>query len=227
MSATVRRLLSAGAAIAGILVLWEFLVRLTGTPAFILPPPSRVGAAFLARPDYYLGHAAITASEIIIGLVTGTLLGMATALVIAASPRLERLVGPALVASQALPVFAIAPLLVIWLGFGLASKIAMAALIIYFPVATAFADGLRRTDPGLLDLARLGGAGRGATLGLITYRPPCPRSAPACALPPALPRSAPLSANGSAPPPALASSCCMPMPACRPTASLSPWSFLP
>ncbi len=167
MSATVRRLLSAGAAIAGILVLWEFLVRLTGTPAFILPPPSRVGAAFLARPDYYLGHAAITASEIIIGLVTGTLLGMATALVIAASPRLERLVGPALVASQALPVFAIAPLLVIWLGFGLASKIAMAALIIYFPVATAFADGLRRTDPGLLDLARLGGAGRGATLGLI------------------------------------------------------------
>ena len=167
LSATVRRLLSLAAGLAGIAALWEMSVRLADTPAFLLPPPSRIGAAFLARPDYYLGHAAITASEIIIGLVVGTLLGMATALVIAASPRLERLVGPALVASQALPVFAIAPLLVIWLGFGLASKIAMAALIIYFPIATAFADGLRRTDPGLLDLARLGGAGRGTMLALI------------------------------------------------------------
>ncbi len=167
MSATVHRLLSFSAGIAGIAALWEISVRLAGTPAFLLPLPSRIGAAFLARPDYFLGHAAITASEILIGLVTGALLGVSTALVIATSPRLERLVGPALVASQALPVFAIAPLLVIWLGFGLTSKIAMAALIIYFPVATAFADGLRRTDPGLLDLARLGGASRGATLRLI------------------------------------------------------------
>ncbi len=167
MPAAVHRLLNLVAGLAGIAALWEISVRLAGTPAFLLPPPSRIGAAFLARPDYYLGHAAITASEIVIGLVIGTLLGVATALVIAASPRLERLVGPALVASQALPVFAIAPLLVIWLGFGLASKIAMAALIIYFPIATAFADGLRRTDPGLLDLARLGGAGRGTMLRLI------------------------------------------------------------
>ncbi len=167
MSATVHRLLSLFAGIAGIAALWEIAVRLAGTPAFLLPPPSRIGAAFAARPDYFLGHAAITASEILIGLATGTLLGVTTALIIAASPRLERLLGPALVASQALPVFAIAPLLVIWLGFGLTSKIAMAALIIYFPIATAFADGLRRTDPGLLDLARLSGAGRGAMLRLI------------------------------------------------------------
>ncbi len=167
MSATVRRLLSLFAGVAGVAALWEILVRIAGTPAFLLPPPSRIGAAFAARPDYFLGHAAITASEILIGLATGTLLGVTTALIIAASPRLERLLGPALVASQALPVFAIAPLLVIWLGFGLTSKIAMAALIIYFPIATAFADGLRRTDPGLLDLARLGGAGRGTMLRLI------------------------------------------------------------
>ena len=167
MPATVHRLLSLAAGLAAIAAVWEVAVRLTGTPAFLLPSPSRIGEAFLARPDYYLEHAAITATEILIGLATGALLGVATALVIAASPRLERLVGPALVASQALPVFAIAPLLVIWLGFGLASKIAMAALIIYFPIATAFADGLRRTDPGLLDLARLEGAGRATMLRLI------------------------------------------------------------
>ncbi len=116
MSATVHRLLNLVAGLAGIAALWEISVRLAGTPAFLLPPPSRIGAAFLARPDYYLGHAVITASEILIGLATGVFLGVATALIIAASPRLERLVGPALVASQALPVFAIAPLLVIWLG---------------------------------------------------------------------------------------------------------------
>ena len=61
---------------------------------------------------------------------------------------------PFLVISQAVPVFALAPLLVLWLGFGMASKIAMAVLIIYFPVTAAFFDGLRRTDPGWLDLAR-------------------------------------------------------------------------
>ena len=59
-----------------------------------------------------------------------------------------------LIASQAVPVFALAPLLVLWLGYGLASKIAMAALVIYFPVASAFYDGLRRTEPGWLELAR-------------------------------------------------------------------------
>ena len=70
-------------------------------------------------------------------------------------PLVERAFGPLLVASQALPVFAIAPLLVVWLGFGLASKVTMATLIIFFPVATNFLEGLRRTDPGLVDLSRL------------------------------------------------------------------------
>jgi len=59
-----------------------------------------------------------------------------------------------LVASQAVPVFALAPILVLWLGYGMASKVAMACLVIFFPVALAFWDGLRRTDPGWLDLAR-------------------------------------------------------------------------
>ena len=65
---------------------------------------------------------------------------------------------PVLVASQAVPVFALAPILVLWLGYGIASKVAMATLIIYFPVAANFYDGLRRTEPGWLDLARAMGA---------------------------------------------------------------------
>jgi putative hydroxymethylpyrimidine transport system permease protein len=72
-----------------------------------------------------------------------------------------------MVVSQAIPVFAIAPLLVLWLGFGLASKIVMATIAIFFPVASAFHDGLLRTDQNLIDLARLHGAGRGQMLRLL------------------------------------------------------------
>jgi putative hydroxymethylpyrimidine transport system permease protein len=153
--------------LAAVLAVWEAAVAIAGTPAFILPPPSLILSAFLVQAGFYLHHAGITATEILLGFAAGVGAGMATALVITASPALSRLIGPALVASQALPVFAIAPLLVIWFGFGMISKIVMAALIIYFPVATAFADGLRRTDPGLLDLAHLNGAGRAQTFSLI------------------------------------------------------------
>jgi putative hydroxymethylpyrimidine transport system permease protein len=71
---------------------------------------------------------------------------------------------PILVFTQALPVFALAPILTLWLGFGMGSKIAMAVLIIYFPVTSAFFDGLMRTPAGFLDLARTMGAGKWATL---------------------------------------------------------------
>ena len=81
----------------------------------------------------------------------GTLLGIATALNLAVSPAARYLIRPALVATQSLPVFALAPILTLWLGFGIGSKIAMAVLIIYFPVTSAFFDGLMRTPPGFLD----------------------------------------------------------------------------
>jgi putative hydroxymethylpyrimidine transport system permease protein len=71
---------------------------------------------------------------------------------------------PVLVVSQAVPVFALAPLLVLWFGYGIGSKVAMATLIIYFPVTASFFDGLRRTDPGWLDLAQTMGASAWATL---------------------------------------------------------------
>lgn len=150
-----------------LLVLWEAGVRLFDVAAYALPAPSGVATAFLAEPAFFLRHAAITAGEILLGLLVGGTLGAGTALALAASPRLESAARPLLVASQALPVFALAPLLVVWLGFGVASKIAMASLIIYFPVASAFSDGLSRLDPGLADLARLHGAGRLQTLRLL------------------------------------------------------------
>lgn len=139
---------------AGLLGLWELLVRLTAVPPFILPSPLAVGAALAGRAELILGHAAVTAAEILLGLVIGSLLGMVTAIVIAALRGARAWVLPVLVVSQALPVFALAPLLVLWFGYGMASKVAMAVLIIFFPVTAAFHDGLRRTDPSWLELAR-------------------------------------------------------------------------
>ncbi|MCC7426813.1 MAG: ABC transporter permease [Alphaproteobacteria bacterium] len=138
----------------GILLLWQGIVIATDAPHFILPAPLRVFRTLLESWPIIQGHALVTGAEILLGLLLGTLLGMGSALAMTALPPLRRWMLPLLVISQAMPVFALAPLLALWLGFGLASKVAMATLIIYFPVTTAFYDGLRRTDPGWLDLAR-------------------------------------------------------------------------
>lgn len=138
----------------GLLALWQAVVTLAGLPHFILPSPLAVANAWIAQYALILGHAAQTLAEIVVGLALGTLLGCGLALAMSYLRPARRWLLPVLVASQAIPVFALAPLLVLWLGYGMGSKIAMATLIIFFPVASAFFDGLRRTDPGWLDLAR-------------------------------------------------------------------------
>lgn len=150
-----------------LLGLWEGAVRLLAVPAYILPGPLRIGVTAWDNAGILAHNAGITLGEMLLGLVCGSLLGIACALVMAASPLARRAMRPVLLVAQALPVFAIAPLLVIWFGFGLASKIVMASLIIFFPVASAFHDGLARTEAGLVDLARLNGAGILATLRYI------------------------------------------------------------
>ena len=134
------------------------MVWATGVPHFILPSPIRVAEALWSNLELIIEHAGITIAEVIIGLVIGSLLGAVTAIQLMMSPLARRFLLPGLVFSQAVPVFALAPILTLWLGYGLASKIAMAVLIIYFPVASNFFDGLRRTDSGLLDLAQVMGA---------------------------------------------------------------------
>jgi putative hydroxymethylpyrimidine transport system permease protein len=123
-------------------------------PPFILPGPLAVLAAIQAQPGLLLHHAGITLVEILLGILLGSVVGSLGAIVLAASRTARRWLMPLLVVSQALPVFALAPLLVLWLGYGMASKVAMAVLIIFFPVTAAFLDGLRRTEPGWVELAR-------------------------------------------------------------------------
>lgn len=139
----------------GLILLWQAVVWLFDLPPYILPPPYKVVMAFMQRADILFGEAVITLIEMLLGLLFGALLGAAGALGLLASPAARRWLLPLIVASQAMPVFALAPLLVLWFGYGVASKIAMAMLIIFFPVSAALYDGLRRTDTGWLDLARV------------------------------------------------------------------------
>jgi putative hydroxymethylpyrimidine transport system permease protein len=149
---------------AGLIGLWQLLVSITQVPPYILPGPLPVALALAERWPILLAHLWTTAFEIVAGLLIGTLLGTSCALTMIISPLLKRWMQPVLVISQAIPVFALAPILVLWFGYGMASKIAMAVLIIFFPVAASFYQGMRRTNPDLLELARIMGATRLATL---------------------------------------------------------------
>ncbi len=151
-------------AAAVLLAAWQALVTLADLPPFILPGPWRVAKALVANAGLIAGHAATTLTEVLIGLLLGAILGTLTALGLVGSPLARRIVRPALVLTQALPVFALAPILTLWLGYGMESKIVIAVLIIYFPVASAFFDGLMATPPGWLDLARTMQARPAATL---------------------------------------------------------------
>ena len=132
---------------------WELLVRLSGVPPFILPGPFRVAGATINYAGLIGEHALVTLAEVLAGLVLGAILGAGTSLYLMVSPTARRLLLPLMVFSQTVPVFALAPLLTLWLGYGIGSKIAMTLLIIYFPVASTFYDGLRNTPDGFLDLA--------------------------------------------------------------------------
>ena len=149
---------------AALLLVWQTVVWATNAPAYILPGPIEVGGTWIAHLETILPHALTTLAEMILGLLFGILLGVASALCLAAFRPAHRWLMPLLVISQAIPVFALAPVLVLWLGYGMLSKVAMATLIIYFPVTATFYDGLRRTDTGWLDMAETMNASRWSTL---------------------------------------------------------------
>ena len=138
--------------------LWQAAVTLTDVPHFILPSPSRVAQALFNHRATIFDHTLATATEVVLGLVIGTILGTVTAVQLALFRTAERLILPILVFTQAVPVFALAPLLTLWFGYGIGSKIVMTVLIIFFPVTSAFHDGLTRTVNSFHDLAHAMGA---------------------------------------------------------------------
>lgn len=137
------------------LLLWQALTLSGQVPPYILPAPLAVAEALVADRALLWTHLLVTLSEVLMGLAIGLLLGAGVALATSLSPRFERLSRPALVASQALPVFVLAPVLTLWMGYGPAPKVAMTVLLVFFPVASGLRDGLASTPAEVLDLARL------------------------------------------------------------------------
>ena len=136
------------------LLIWGLVARYSSLPAFILPSPGQVWDRFLhALGDgTLLANAWVTLQEVLLGLAVGTVFATLIGYLIAKSHLFERLVSPYLVASQAVPIVAIAPLLVIWFGSGMSSKVLICALIVFFPVLVNTVVGVRAVPPSLHDL---------------------------------------------------------------------------
>jgi NitT/TauT family transport system permease protein len=151
------------------LSVWEGLVRLLSLPAFILPAPAQVGERFLraVSDGSLLRHTAATLLEVLAGLASGVFFATILGYLLSKSRLLENVLQPFLVASQAVPTVAIAPLLVIWFGPGIYSKVLICSLIVFFPVLVNTVVGLRAVPDNLRDLMRSLHATRMQTLRLL------------------------------------------------------------
>ncbi|MGB6976802.1 MAG: ABC transporter permease [Gammaproteobacteria bacterium] len=141
--------------VGGLLFLWQLIVALFQLPPYILPGPWLVLKALVDQHALLIAQTWPTVIETLLGLLFGALTGIVAALGMAYFQPLRFWLLPLVVISQAIPTFAVAPLLVIWFGYGMSSKIATTLLMLFFPITSAFFDGLRRTEPGWLDLANV------------------------------------------------------------------------
>jgi NitT/TauT family transport system permease protein len=157
-----RAYLLAPPALLAFLCLWQLLVTVGSYPTFILPAPAIVFRKFIvALSDGTLQHHAMaTLREVLLGLALGLSVATCLGYVFAKSKSLERLLSPYIVASQSMPIVALAPLLVIWFGFGTLSKVIVCALTVFFPVLINTIVGLRSVDENLVDLMRSYGSNR-------------------------------------------------------------------
>ena len=153
---TVRGALPIVAAAAVFLALWKLVVMVGDYPPFILPAPEVVAERFLRAwtAGVMTPHALTTLSEILLGFGAGASIALLVGYLLARSRLAERLLSPYLVAAQATPILALAPLIALWFGSGLTGKVLICALIVFFPVAVSTMVGIRSVDRNLLELGR-------------------------------------------------------------------------
>ena len=156
MNATTRTWLSVVGAFAAFLIAWKLIVVIGGYPVFILPPPETVLARFVsAWTDGTMArHTAATLVEVALGFGIGGGLAIVVGYLLARSRLAERLLSPYIVAAQATPILALAPVLVLWFGPGLVARVVICSLIVFFPIAVATMVGIRAVDANLLELGR-------------------------------------------------------------------------
>lgn len=148
--------------LAVLLVIWDVSVRVFAIPDYLLPSPRAVYQVLVSgfRDQSLWPHIATTLGETLFGYVIGSLLAITLGVILAESQTFERFIYPLLVALQATPKVALGPIILVWFGFGIASKIVLVALICFFPLFVNTVNGIRRTDEELLDACRAFSASR-------------------------------------------------------------------
>ncbi|SKB54708.1 ABC-type nitrate/sulfonate/bicarbonate transport system, permease component [Lachnospiraceae bacterium] len=150
--------LPAAIAILLIIALWQGLTGSGLVPSYMMPTPVAVVTALVTQCPVILMHACVTLQEAFYGLLTGILLAGIIATAMIHIPVLERAIYPIMVITQTIPTIAIAPILVLWMGFGMAPKITLVVLTTFFPIAVGLLDGYRSVDRDYIDLMRSMGA---------------------------------------------------------------------
>ncbi len=147
---------------AALLAFWKLITVAANYPAFLLPAPESVAGRFLAAlgDGTFARHLPATVAEVLLGFAAGGTLALLLGYLLARSHLAERLLSPYLVAAQATPILALAPLIALWFGSGLLSKVIICALICFFPIAVATMVGVRSVDGGLVEMAQSFGARR-------------------------------------------------------------------
>ena len=156
-----RRFLPPVLLVGGFLVAWELYARLSGVSPFVLPPPSRVLASLWEFRDEALRHTIPTVGETVVGFAFSIAAGTAAAVAMDRVTVVRQAVAPLLVGSQTIPIVAIAPLVVVWFGFGFLPKIFVVILVTFFPITVALLDGFASTPADRTDLMRSIGASDG------------------------------------------------------------------
>ena len=162
-AARVRRLerwLRPALIVAAMVAAWQTVVVLFSIPAWKLPAPSAIAAELVASRALYLRHTWVTLEEVFLGFFVALAMGVVLASLIAYSRTFQRAVYPIVVASQTIPIIVIAPLLLIWVGYGITPKIIVVVLISFFPIVVNTVDGLRAVDADMVNLMRTLGASR-------------------------------------------------------------------
>jgi len=157
-SASTRRWIGALLMFLALFVLWEAVVKMLGIKEYLLPPPSKIWSEFLKRKTVVAGAAWTTTVEIIGGYLLAVVVSIPLAMSIAYSRFVENTVYPVIVFLQIIPKIAIAPLFIIWLGFGLLPKLLIVFLLCFFPIVVSSVAGFKSVDPDVMDFARSTGA---------------------------------------------------------------------
>jgi ABC-type nitrate/sulfonate/bicarbonate transport system permease component len=154
---------------AALLIGWQAAVRLTGTPRWLLPAPSDVLVAFVNDWPILAPNALVTLTEVLAGFALAVVAGICLGIAVFRSPTLDRVLYPIIIASQTVPIPALAPLLLVWFGPSVLPKVIVTALVGFFPIVVSTVEGLRSTDRDVVNLLRSFGASPGTVFRLAEF----------------------------------------------------------